>query len=152
MRASARLAMGQARMARLPTPPMYSSEVVNVVLTQKRYAAVALRLVSLVALVAVAQSQLTGCMVIPGSHFSPRGAEKVEPEGDAASLPDSVRVMPITTAFLQNGSNQPGNKNGEPALDDSLASLQRDARSEEHTSELQSRENLVCRLQLEKKK
>src|SRR6266511_6161999 len=26
------------------------------------------------------------------------------------------------------------------------------ARSEEHTSELQSRENLVCRLQLEKKK
>lgn len=99
------------------------------VLTQKRYAAVALRLVSLVALVAVAQSQLTGCMVIPGSHFSPRGAEKVEPEGDAASLPDSVRVMPITTAFLQNGSNQPGNKNGEPALDDSLASLQRDAQA-----------------------
>src|SRR5690606_40889695 len=28
----------------------------------------------------------------------------------------------------------------------------RDARSEEHTSELQSRENLVCRLLLEKKK
>src|SRR5690606_41453395 len=30
--------------------------------------------------------------------------------------------------------------------------LERDARSEEHTSELQSRENLVCRLLLEKKK
>src|SRR5690606_41853634 len=29
---------------------------------------------------------------------------------------------------------------------------QQDARSEEHTSELQSRENLVCRLLLEKKK
>src|SRR5690606_41185836 len=29
---------------------------------------------------------------------------------------------------------------------------QREARSEEHTSELQSRENLVCRLLLEKKK
>src|SRR5690606_3063623 len=29
---------------------------------------------------------------------------------------------------------------------------ERDARSEEHTSELQSRENLVCRLLLEKKK
>src|SRR5690606_40000700 len=29
---------------------------------------------------------------------------------------------------------------------------QKDARSEEHTSELQSRENLVCRLLLEKKK
>src|SRR5690606_22280526 len=30
--------------------------------------------------------------------------------------------------------------------------MQRDYRSEEHTSELQSRENLVCRLLLEKKK
>src|SRR5690606_34710538 len=30
--------------------------------------------------------------------------------------------------------------------------LRRDRRSEEHTSELQSRENLVCRLLLEKKK
>src|SRR5690606_39846100 len=33
-----------------------------------------------------------------------------------------------------------------------LAATQEDARSEEHTSELQSRENLVCRLLLEKKK
>src|SRR5690606_40027720 len=32
------------------------------------------------------------------------------------------------------------------------AGIQADARSEEHTSELQSRENLVCRLLLEKKK
>src|SRR5436309_9761762 len=31
-------------------------------------------------------------------------------------------------------------------------SRQKDRRSEEHTSELQSRENLVCRLLLEKKK
>src|SRR5690606_39514656 len=52
------------------------------------------------------------------------------------------------------------------ALDESLAMLEeegaearfdrhrlmRDMRSEEHTSELQSRENLVCRLLLEKKK
>src|SRR5690606_41633135 len=36
---------------------------------------------------------------------------------------------------------------------DRVASLRRDCpRSEEHTSELQSRENLVCRLLLEKKK
>src|SRR5216683_7472662 len=32
------------------------------------------------------------------------------------------------------------------------AELQREARSEEHTSELQSRSDLVCRLLLEKKK
>src|SRR5690625_5783940 len=33
-----------------------------------------------------------------------------------------------------------------------LKGLQRDERSEEHTSELQSRGHLVCRLQLDKKK
>src|SRR5690606_42102442 len=33
-----------------------------------------------------------------------------------------------------------------------LENMRRAARSEEHTSELQSRENLVCRLLLEKKK
>src|SRR2546427_4455479 len=33
-----------------------------------------------------------------------------------------------------------------------VARLTRDARSEEHTSELQSQSNLVCRLLLEKKK
>src|SRR5690606_41118230 len=33
----------------------------------------------------------------------------------------------------------------------SLAEIYADSRSEEHTSELQSRENLVCRLLLEKK-
>src|SRR5690606_42081339 len=37
-------------------------------------------------------------------------------------------------------------------LDRMLANLVDNARSEEHTSELQSRENLVCRLLLEKKK
>src|SRR5690606_41478347 len=37
-------------------------------------------------------------------------------------------------------------------LDRDLARADRNARSEEHTSELQSRENLVCRLLREKKK
>src|SRR5690606_39563533 len=44
---------------------------------------------------------------------------------------------------LTNGAG--GESGDEPALDD-------DERSEEHTSELQSRENLVCGLLLEKKK
>src|SRR3712207_7754519 len=38
------------------------------------------------------------------------------------------------------------------AADGSLARRQHDVRSEEHTSELQSRQYLVCRLLLEKKK
>src|SRR5260370_32252772 len=37
-------------------------------------------------------------------------------------------------------------------LSTALAALMRDTRSEEHTSELQSHLNLVCRLLLEKKK
>src|SRR5690606_40996796 len=44
---------------------------------------------------------------------------------------------------------------GDPLLNDEfshVALLPRVSRSEEHTSELQSRENLVCRLLLEKKK
>src|SRR5258707_12596835 len=48
---------------------------------------------------------------------------------------------------------------GEPAARTSLVDIERDAvprlggpRSEEHTSELQSRQYLVCRLLLEKKK
>src|SRR3712207_8596270 len=39
-----------------------------------------------------------------------------------------------------------------PQLGDGLLGLARLARSEEHTSELQSRQYLVCRLLLEKKK
>src|SRR5690606_40966843 len=39
-----------------------------------------------------------------------------------------------------------------PAVREPLFDHQLDARSEEHMSELQSRENLVCRLLLEKKK
>src|SRR3712207_7618353 len=39
-----------------------------------------------------------------------------------------------------------------PVTADILEGITRDARSEEHTSELQSRQYLVCRLLLEKKK
>src|SRR5690606_41781900 len=40
----------------------------------------------------------------------------------------------------------------EKSLEEQLAAFKAKVRSEEHTSELQSRENLVCRLLLEKKK
>jgi len=116
--------MGLRQGGEISRPADVQSEVVNVVLTQKRYAAVALRLVSLVVLVSVSLGQLTGCMMIPGSHFSARGAEKIDPDSDAASLPDSVRVMPITTALLQSGSNDE-----DTSHDEVLASLQRDAQS-----------------------
>src|SRR5690349_23876305 len=54
----------------------------------------------------------------------------------------------MLTAFpLQNGSNPPGTREGTYVS----AAIQ-NFRSEEHTSELQSRRDLVCRLLLEKKK
>ena len=64
---------------------------------------------------------LGGCMLVPGSHFTGRGAEKVKPDGDADSIPETVRVTPISTAFLEASTNI--------ADDDSsgqLALLQRD--------------------------
>src|SRR5690606_40609753 len=45
-----------------------------------------------------------------------------------------------------------GGDGGDAASPDAGHSQQSHSRSEEHTSELQSRENLVCRLLLEKKK
>src|SRR5690606_39310174 len=92
--------------------------------------------------------------------------------------PPRSTLFPYTTLFRSNGSAQrernrrewpgrerrerelvvaertgrdsefdrPGNRSGERDR-----GHRRDGRSEEHTSELQSRENLVCRLLLEKK-
>src|SRR5690606_38937005 len=52
-------------------------------------------------------------------------------------------------AYIVYSGNEPDLSN---ALEGVADVLQRAGRSEEHTSELQSRENLVCRLLLEKKK
>src|SRR5215475_14653486 len=61
-------------------------------------------------------------------------------------LPPRSTLFPYTTLFRSAGSSGGDGPNrrqpGHPGH----------ARSEEHTSELQSRENLVCRLLLEKKK
>src|SRR5690606_4249395 len=51
-----------------------------------------------------------------------------------------------------SGGQAPGGHNVISGLFDGLKACNPDNRSEEHTSELQSRENLVCRLLLEKKK
>src|SRR5690606_41740960 len=55
--------------------------------------------------------------------------------------------------FPRNGPKARRRRAGEPRLPPAAAGGSRGSpRSEEHTSELQSRENLVCRLLLEKKK
>src|SRR3712207_7636505 len=66
------------------------------------------------------------------------------------------RVVPLSARAAANGE-QPGprRRTGGPGDDRtfmSVVDLQELERSEEHTSELQSRQYLVCRLLLEKKK
>src|SRR5690606_41384993 len=71
------------------------------------------------------------------------------------SLHDALPIWPAGAARRRGGA---GTASAGPPADRSLASGQRadpprpSRRSEEHTSELQSREKIVCRLLLEKKK
>src|SRR2546421_5198900 len=58
---------------------------------------------------------------------------------DPALLPDEAAISAITLTELAAGPH-------------ATEELRMNARSEEHTSELQSRSDLVCRLLLEKKK
>src|SRR5688572_31094804 len=80
--------------------------------------------------------------------------------------PPRSTLFPYTTLFRSRRARDAGGPRAQrprprvrvrvgprPAIHDARALLARDApRSEEHTSELQSQSNLVCRLLLEKKK
>src|SRR5690606_40295312 len=64
-------------------------------------------------------------------------------EGRTASASATKRVMNCCGSVPDTGTYWSSKR--------SVALMRPEARSEEHTSELQSRENLVCRLLLEKK-
>src|SRR5947209_11938669 len=66
--------------------------------------------------------------------------------------PPRSTLFPYTTLFRSRGTATTRPWLGGCTLRDSGASFASDKRSEEHTSELQSRQYLVCRLLLEKKK
>src|SRR2546422_4850146 len=73
--------------------------------------------------------------------------------------PPRSTLFPYTTLFRSLDVKLPGGSGGSSihdvldwTVDEALARLHRQPRSEEHTSELQSRLHLVCRLLLEKKK
>src|SRR5690606_39712498 len=87
--------------------------------------------------------------------------QAVQRVGDLAGLPQQrtgrlVGQVEITAAQLVLVELQVGCEEQNGAAGDGEIEHRRgivgDERSEEHTSELQSRENLVCRLLLEKKK
>src|SRR5690606_40505711 len=72
--------------------------------------------------------------------------------------PPRSTLFPYTTLFrsalrqAQRANRSLGSSKGAPEQNPSGTAPGTSPRSEEHTSELQSRENLVCRLLLEKKK
>src|SRR5690606_32686036 len=74
---------------------------------------------------------------------------------DASSLPVSLRADAVAVGELilsQEGRPLPYTVTGFSAALAAGPQRRRETRSEEHTSELQSRENLVCRLLLEEEK
>src|SRR5690606_40485610 len=73
-------------------------------------------------------------------HTSPSSDVNIAPPLIPAMLPDAIHRSPLCVSPV---GNRP------PKLSCAFVHA---PRSEEHTSELQSRENLVCRLLLEKKK
>src|SRR5688572_32277186 len=77
--------------------------------------------------------------------------------------PPRSTLFPYTTLFRSHGTRDTGHGTRKPGTRDAGSGVRwpsdgyardrhRQLRSEEHTSELQSQSNLVCRLLLEKKK
>src|SRR5256885_12788665 len=72
--------------------------------------------------------------------------------------PPRSTLFPYTTLFRSSGPRRAGRRRARAAQADGVCQAaaggrhRRDRRSEEHTSELQSPCNIVCRLLLEKKK
>src|SRR3712207_7979429 len=66
------------------------------------------------------------------------------------SLHDALPISPAVSATRTCAPT--GSRSSRRSTSSNLSSTKRRSRSEEHTSELQSRQYLVCRLLLEKKK
>src|SRR5207253_8048780 len=75
-------------------------------------------------------------------------------EGDLLDLGIEDKIIEKSGAWISYGDMRlgQGRENAKQYLRDNPALVEEIARSEEHTSELQSRGHLVCRLLLEKKK
>src|SRR3989475_7091565 len=88
------------------------------------------------------------------SAVSPGGRTRLSPATAWSCGPDSTSLLSVDLGdagtYVVGVSTRP--REIELRAEDVNAYLEEDGRSEEHTSELQSQSNLVCRLLLEKKK
>src|SRR5215475_7126746 len=106
--------------------------------------------------------------VVSGRVTSPVGGRRAVPEPDPGSFPPADEIVEVCLVVADARQQLLASPRFEPATGVRRAMVAHrrsqqlprkvevlppaPARSEEHTSELQSRENLVCRLLLEKKK
>src|SRR5690606_39848831 len=81
-----------------------------------------------------------------------RGASQPPTKKNLLILPVSTSSLILAACLSSTEVEKPVVNSYSPGASGSSGSSRALARSEEHTSELQSRENLVCRLLLEKKK
>src|SRR2546427_2193465 len=82
----------------------------------------------------------------------PDPAGAVAPCGPASSAPRVLCATSAAPAACFAGSRLPDSRDTGAGSRPYAGARPSDSRSEEHTSELQSQSNLVCRLLLEKKK
>src|SRR5690242_21621876 len=68
------------------------------------------------------------------------------------SLHDALPISNHSSSVAVSTTRASGNSGPQPPSGSTAAAMPMPSRSEEHTSELQSHVNLVCRLLLEKKK
>src|SRR5690606_39447870 len=98
------------------------------------------------AVLAIASVVLSGCGLIGEGTGSAGGQEEKVNMQEAADRAEQI----LDNTFA--GIKPTVEATRGPSTEAICPDIKGDARSEEHTSELQSRENLVCRLLLEKKK
>src|SRR3712207_7993508 len=84
--------------------------------------------------------------------FNDTATPEIYPLPLHAALPISRTPFPSRTSFSTPPQSGQPSRDGEPTIGVSSPMAGTSCRSEEHTSELQSRQYLVCRLLLEKKK
>src|SRR5690606_42155811 len=92
-------------------------------------------------------------LLLKSSSYRP--AQPPFPTRRSSDLYHRQPFTPLKKTLIASGSTLPralGNVDGMGGRSKILGGVVAGLRSEEHTSELQSRENIVCRLLLEKKK